>query len=706
MESGNFSRRSTSSSAAPPAYVIQSKQSQVKNRAPAPVQITAEQILREASDRGSAESKAPVRRIHDAEELELYRQTKRKEFEDTLRRVRTNVGAWIKYAEWEQNQFEFQRARNIFERSFDVDYKNEALWMKYIEMEQKNKFPNHARNLFDRVVQLLPRCDKFWYKYIHMEEMLGNVDNARIIFERWLKWEPSADSWISYIHMEVRHRNFQNARTLYERMIFSHPYVSTYLQFAAFEGRQQGAEGQANARAIFERCPVELGIENMDASYFLKFAAFEEKNKELERARIIYQKGLLLIPKHLAEDLYRKFIAFEKQYGDKDGIENVILQKRRIHYEKEVSENPLNYDVWFDYARLEESNGNVDKIREVYERAIANIPLAVIKDAWRRYIYLWINYALFEELIAQDITRTGIVYEECLKVIPHGFFTFGKIWIMNAHYLIRNGNLDKARKLLGTAIGKHPKKSVFKAYIELEQTLGEIDRCRKLYEKMLEVFPDSCYAWIHYATLESNVEEIERARALYELAVSQELQDDPDALWKSYIEFEFEHKEYGLVRKLYDRLLDKSKHVKVWISRAQFQAKIDALAAREMFKQADIYFRDSIESAVSVVEGDTTAVVSKEERLILLEAWRDFEAKHGDTVSLQSVVEKLPKRIKKKRMLKNADGTDAGWEEFYDYIFPDETKSQANLKLLENVKKWKKQKQTEKVEAVPQNIDG
>jgi hypothetical protein len=39
----------------------------------------------------------------------------------------------------------------------------------------------------------------------------------------------------------------------------------------------------------------------------------------------------------------------------------------------------------------QESNGNVERIRDVYERAIANVPPVVAKDAWRRYIYLWIQ---------------------------------------------------------------------------------------------------------------------------------------------------------------------------------------------------------------------------------------------------------------------------------------------------------------------------
>lgn len=45
------------------------------------------------------------------------------------------------------------------------------------------------------------------------------------------------------------------------------------------------------------------------------------------------------------------------------------------------------------------------QVREVYERAIANIPPATEKRYWQRYIYLWINYALFEELEAEDPER-------------------------------------------------------------------------------------------------------------------------------------------------------------------------------------------------------------------------------------------------------------------------------------------------------------
>lgn len=114
-------------------------------------------------------------------------------------------------------------------------------------------------------------------------------------------------------------------------------------------------------------------------------------------------------------------------------IEDVVVGKRRGQYEEALSSDPLDYDTWFDYTRLEEGQGDLSFIREVYERAIANVPPVAEKRFWRRYIFLWVKYALFEELQAGEKERAREVYRACLSVIPHKLFTFGKIWVMAAH---------------------------------------------------------------------------------------------------------------------------------------------------------------------------------------------------------------------------------------------------------------------------------
>ena len=156
------------------------KVAKVKNKTPAEVQITAEQLLHEAAATKLERVPPPPRqKITDAAELADIQMRKRKEFEDNIRKNRTVMSNWIKYAQWEESQQEFARSRSIYERALDVDHRNVAVWLKYAEMEMRHKQINHARNVWDRAVTILPRAKQFWYKYTYMEEMLGNIPGAR-----------------------------------------------------------------------------------------------------------------------------------------------------------------------------------------------------------------------------------------------------------------------------------------------------------------------------------------------------------------------------------------------------------------------------------------------------------------------------------------------------------------------------------------------
>jgi crooked neck len=158
----------------------------------------------------------------------------------------------------------------------------------------------------------------------------------------------------------------------------------------------------------------------------------------------VLQLGLQRLPKDRAGKLHAALLAFEKQHGSVAGIEDAITARRRAAYEELVAANPLNYDAWFDYVRLEESEAaagaaapQLERAREVFERAIACVPPAAEKRYWRRYVYLWISYAVFEELVAGDGARARAVLREALKLIPHRTFTFAKLWLMAAHAEVR-----------------------------------------------------------------------------------------------------------------------------------------------------------------------------------------------------------------------------------------------------------------------------
>ena len=117
----------------------------------------------------------------------------------------------------------------------------------------------------------------------------------------------------------------------------------------------------------------------------------------------------------------------------------------------------------------------------------------------------------------------------------------------------------------------------------------------------------------------------------------------------------------------------------MWISFAKFEQDAAGLeGASRVYEQADRHFADTGQ---------------KEERSMVLEAWLDACTVAGDDAREAEVQAKMPKRIKKRRLMQSDDGEDAGWEEYFDYIFPDEEKKAPNLKILEMAAKWKAKKQ-------------
>ena len=569
----------------------------------------------------------------------------------------------------------------------------------------------HARNLLDRAVSVLPRVDKFWYKYAYLEETLSNIPGVRAVFERWMKWEPGEDAWQAYIKMERRYGEISRARAIYERFVQVHPSPVNYLKWARFEEENADTE---NVREVFSSAMEVFAGEFMDERIFVAFARYETRLKEYERARTIYKYALDLLPRSKSQALYQAYTTFEKQFGDRDGVEDVLIGKRRIQYEAQVQENSKNYDAWFDYARLEEMTGDPDRVREVYERAISQIPPTQEKRHWRRYIYLWINYALYEELESKDYEQTRQVYQQALKLIPHKSFTFAKLWLMAAQFEIRQMQLTTARKLLGQALGRCPKSKIFKGYIDMEMQLREFDRCRMLYEKFLEHSPTNSYAWISYAGLEKLLDDVDRVRAIYEFAIANpQGLDIPEAVWKAYIDFEVEEGEYDRARALYEKLLDKTDHVKVWISFAEFEVNIpeedeedeDGAAERPISDTAKARGRAVFERGYrrmrehdlkeEVRRSLSVLSVTNNQCVILLESWKHYESTYGDEKTLARVEDFMPKVVKKRRKLE-----DGSFEEYFDYLFKDgDEGNQKMLNLLKKAQEWRQRMQNQSLDS-------
>ncbi|KAJ4452493.1 putative Protein crooked neck [Paratrimastix pyriformis] len=314
----------------------------------------------------------------------------------------------------------------------------------------------------------------------------------------------------------------------------------------------------------------------------------------------------------------------------------------------ELKADKCNYDVWFDYARLEESQGNQSTSAFLLapvdhrphrptadRRSIPNLHLCFIarthaypsphadpgglpaghlvrapeedKRLWRRYIYLWINFAMYEELEAKL----------CIDNVIPTKFTFAKMWVLYSQFLVRQKKLRGAG-LLGRAIRTCPKHRIFRHAIELETQLGAVS-CRQLHQRYI-MGPTASAAWVRFAEFETDLGEA--------------AMDVPEAIWKAYIDMEIAQANPEGVRAIYERLLGRAGTVKVWVSYALFETDNDPALARS----------------------------------------------------------KLPTRQKKQRPIVGPDGQVQGWEEYIAYTFPEDA-AQARSKMLAKAKAWKLKQQ-------------
>ena len=161
-----------------------------------------------------------------------------------------------------------------------------------------------------------------------------------------------------------------------------------------------------------------------------------------------------------------------------------------------MKKEALNYGHKFDYVRLEKDVGKKKKVREVHKKMISNKPHVVQKWYWNNYIYLWINYALYKELEVKDNNRMRVVFNACFGIILHVKFTFIKVWILTAWFEIWWTDFKAAQVVMENAIGRAPKKKLFKKYNEMEwaQLTFQVNVHRYwiLYGKYIEWSSSNC----------------------------------------------------------------------------------------------------------------------------------------------------------------------------------------------------------------------
>ncbi|KAK0180678.1 hypothetical protein PV327_003036 [Microctonus hyperodae] len=412
----------------------------------------------------------------DLEVLMKCHDSVRPQFEREIQTDRFCISSWIKYADWEEKLKFIPRAREIYERALIIDYCNISLWLKYIDMEIRHKQISRARKVFDRAVTILPLVDELWYKYVAMEQDLGNHDNTSKVYERWMAWEPEEHAWYAYIKFELQLNSTDTVRGIYERLILVHPNVENWIEYAKFE---VSCKHPGHARAVYERAVKFFHRDNCNEKLYIAYAQFEVQRKHISRAYYIYKYGLKHTAKENSKELSKAYKLQKKKYGKQPVSKKYIIKRNQKKNDLIclIKKFPYNYIHWFDYLSLIEAECNHEKTRRTYEKAIQRKPTSNDAKPWREYIYLWINYATFEELDAKDIKRSRELYKTCLNLIPDDMIMFNQVWLYYAEFEIRQKKFSIAREALDRSTGIFSCKKLSEKYQRIKLDFEKYDKC-------------------------------------------------------------------------------------------------------------------------------------------------------------------------------------------------------------------------------------
>ncbi|KAJ8600548.1 hypothetical protein CTAYLR_007934 [Chrysophaeum taylorii] len=271
-----------------------------------------------------------------------------------------------------------------------------------------------------------------------------DLENARIVFGRAL--ENKVNVYCAWAEMELEHDQFDAALEVVTRGL---PERNSRV-WALYLDLEESLGTFATAKAAYERA---LDLKVATPQTVLHFADF-------------------LQDRNYVEDMYK---AFEKGLA--------------------LFDWPHSRDLWLEYLSRAPSTGGNERVRDLYEQALAAFPSKHRKD-------IYVRYAQFEE--QRSIRRALDVYERAAT--EHATFEAFCLWIL------------KIEKYLGPT------------------------KARPVYEKAIKELDDDQNAkrmCLRLVNLELKLGEIDRARAV--LAHGSQFAPTDDAYWHRWRDFEVAH---------------------------------------------------------------------------------------------------------------------------------------------------------------------
>ncbi|CAG0922078.1 unnamed protein product [Notodromas monacha] len=326
---------------------------------------------------------------------------------------------------------------------------------------------------------------------------------------------------------------------------------------------------------------------------WIEFAKFYEKHEQLEDARVVFEKAVL-VPFVKVEDLANVWCEFAEMEIRHENYQAALRlmqrattppsRKTAYYDERETVQNRVykSLRVWSLYADLEESFGTFKTCKSCYDRILdlrIATPQIVInyamfleennyfEEAFKAYekgvaLFRWPHvYDIWNTYLTKfhrryggtKLERARDLFEQCLDGCPAKFAK--ELYLL---YAKLEENYGLARHAMAVyeraekAVAEEQRFEMYNIHIQKAAEIYGVTKTREIYEASIEALPDAqaremC---LRFADMERKLGEIDRARAIY--AHCSQMCDPriTSEFWTTWKEFEMKHGNEDTMREM------------------------------------------------------------------------------------------------------------------------------------------------------------
>ncbi|XP_024170815.1 squamous cell carcinoma antigen recognized by T-cells 3 isoform X3 [Rosa chinensis] len=299
-------------------------------------------------------------------------------------------------------------------------------------------------------------------QYIQILRKMADIEKLRRAREAMSMLLPLTPSmWQDWAKDELAMgsgpETFSTVEKLYEQGVSDYLSISLWRDYLNFvrendpSVKESSPAGISKERDLFERALTAAGLHVSEGNKIWEaYREFEQaicdtidgtdtqqaREKQIQRIRVIFQRQLSVPHVNMRSTLLA-YKAWEMEQGtivdtgfsDQDGISSHVaaayqkaleIYNARVHFEEQISQHDMpeieRLEKFMNYLKFEQSSGDPARVQVLYERAIAEFPIAS---------QLWLDYTSYLDKTLKVGRIISNVYSRAVKNCPW----VGELWV-------------------------------------------------------------------------------------------------------------------------------------------------------------------------------------------------------------------------------------------------------------------------------------